>query len=332
MHKHLVIAEYGRFIGLSGQRLLVSEGDDVIGEYSLNRLKSVSISKKGVSLSSNIILALAARGIPLFVTDPYGQSTVALNGAQSHAAAQVRLSQYHAADTALGVSISREIVKGKIRNQRAVLLYFNKYRARSGDVDSSLLKEAANRLEVLATSSLNDQLNESGWRQELMGREGAAARIYWSAISESGLLPDTFVGRRGRGAKDTGNAALNYGYSILQRYVWQCLINAGLDIFRGFLHVERPGKPSLVLDCMEEFRPWVVDRAVIKHRSRFDGEGRLSPKSRKALAAEVLGTLQRKYLYHGRRLTLESIIQRQVYRVTAHCSGNKVFRSYHFKW
>src|SRR5439155_51969 len=61
------------------------------------------------------------------------------------------------------------------------------------------------------------------------------------------------------------NASLTYGYGILYSQVWGAVLNAGLEPFAGFLHVDRPGKPSLVLDLTEEFRQPVVDRAVIAH-------------------------------------------------------------------
>ena len=37
----------------------------------------------------------------------------------------------------------------------------------------------------------------------------------------------------------------------------------GLDPAVGFLHVDRPGRPSLALDLVEEFRTLVGDRLVV---------------------------------------------------------------------
>src|SRR5438477_161295 len=70
-------------------------------------------------------------------------------------------------------------------------------------------------------------------------------------------------GRETRGAVDPLNSALNYGYGVLYAQVEQALILAGLDPYAGFLHADRPGKPSLVLDLIEEVRQTVVDRTVI---------------------------------------------------------------------
>src|SRR5204862_398077 len=75
-------------------------------------------------------------------------------------------------------------------------------------------------------------------------------------------------GREGRGATDPLNAALNYGYGILYAQVERALLLAGLDPYAGFLHADRPGKPSLVLDLIEEFRQAVVDRTLIGQVNR----------------------------------------------------------------
>ena len=60
------------------------------------------------------------------------------------------------------------------------------------------------------------------------------------------------------------NALLNYGYGILYSQVWSALTLAGLEPFAGFLHVDRPGKPSLVLDFIEEFRQPIVDQGRVR--------------------------------------------------------------------
>ena len=39
--------------------------------------------------------------------------------------------------------------------------------------------------------------------------------------------------------------------------------SVGLDPAVGYLHTDRPGRPSLALDLMEEFRPFFADRLVL---------------------------------------------------------------------
>jgi len=69
------------------------------------------------------------------------------------------------------------------------------------------------------------------------------------------------------------NSALNYGYGILYGQVWGAVMNAGFEPFAGFLHLDRPGKPSLVLDLIEEFRQPIVDRCHRAGGQRAAGAG-----------------------------------------------------------
>lgn len=78
--RHLAIVEYGQFVGVTGERLVVREKDTVVLETPLSRLRSISITKDGIGLSSNLVLACAARGIRVFVLDWRGQAIAALAG------------------------------------------------------------------------------------------------------------------------------------------------------------------------------------------------------------------------------------------------------------
>jgi CRISPR-associated endonuclease Cas1 len=108
------------------------------------------------------------------------------------------------------------------------------------------------------------------------------------------MLPDAlgFAGRSHQGATDAVNAALNYGYGILTSHVWGAVMNAGLEPFAGFLHVERSGKPSLVLDLMEEFRQPVVDRPILSWLNKGGQlvlqKGMLDAASKESVASRVL--------------------------------------------
>jgi CRISPR-associated protein Cas1 len=113
-------------------------------------------------------------------------------------------------------------------------------------------------------------------------------------------------------------------------------MNAGLEPFAGFLHVDRPGKPSLVLDLVEEFRQPIVDRAVIALVSKgspidLDG-GMLTNESRRAIAGAVLGRLETEATFRGRRYKLRSILQLQARGVASFLRGGPPYRPFAFKW
>lgn len=62
---------------------------------------------------------------------------------------------------------------------------------------------------------------------------------------------------------DNVNAMLSFGYSLLAGMCGGALEAVGLDSYVGFFHTDRPGRMSLALDLMEEFRSVMVDRFVL---------------------------------------------------------------------
>lgn len=335
MRKHLIVSEYGRMLGLSGERLVVREKNDIIAEYPLNRLKTVSLDKAGVSISSNLLLQCAARGIRVFVLDYRGQATVCVSGSQEHAMVNLRKNQFRFLESEKALSMAAAIVRGKIRNQRAVLLYFSKGMTRNHPEKTAGLREAAEALACLAgpTGAPALQAREKqDWRAWLMGMEGQAAATYWQQLRHAGLMPQDFMNREKKGAQGVTNGALNYGYAILNTAVWHALLNAGLEVYAGCLHVDRPGRPGLVLDLMEEFRAWCVDRVIIKNRQFLTRTSSLEPPVRKRLVADIQETLASRYPFGKKHLTLEGIIQRQAYRMAGAFSGEASYKPYAFRW
>ena len=317
--KHLTISEYGSFLGLEVNRLFVKKGDEKC-YYPLNRLSTISIAKKGVSLSSNLIEALSHRGIKLFFLDFRGVAHSALLGQSQHGVVAVRLAQQAFCQSG-DLDLSTQIVTGKIKNQRAVLNSLYKYHRQP-----SLSRSAE---ELLSNSK---KAKEAKNIETLLGFEGASASSYFQALREAGLFSSTFVRREGRGSQEINNSMLNLGYAVLSGYVLNAIVNAGLEPYLGVLHSKRPGKMALVLDLMEEYRAWVVDRAVIKLRQQSEGKNCLDQKLKKALIREIQATCSKKYFYRKKKLKLEHIIQRQVYRLCGHFYNEKSYKPYLFKW
>ncbi len=145
-------------------------------------------------------------------------------------------------------------------------------------------------------------------------------------------MPSSFKTREGRGSQEIANAMLNFGYAILSSYIFNAIVNAGLEPYLGFYHVQRPGKPSLVLDLMEEYRAQVVDRAVIKLRQNASDKKFLEPSLKKELINEVQKVLAKRHLYRKKKVRLENIIQRQVYRLSGYFQERQKYKPYLFKW
>jgi CRISPR-associated protein Cas1 len=326
MHRHLTLSEYGQYLGTSGECLVVKDQSGR-QEFPLNRIKTIQVAKRGVSLSTDALLKCAAHGIRLFVCDFRNQIVASLSGNSQHAVVAVRKSQFQALNSMLAAELSAKVVYGKIRNQRATLLYFNKYHQHP-----RFVQVAQSLQEIASEIKRKVWVKYEAWREILLGMEGQAAARYWQVLAESGLLPDGFNGRIGRQATDATNKALNYGYAILTTYVWNAIINAGLEPYAGFLHSPRPGKPSLVLDLMEEYRAWVVDRTVIKLRGETETRGDLTPALKKKVIHGIHKTFATRYHYRGKRMRLESILQRNVYHLVGAFMQQKQYRPYTFRW
>lgn len=333
----LILAGFGLFLSKADERLLVRKGKDLIYEFPFYRLSEVTIASKGVTLSSDLIMELCERGVQINFLSGTGKPYAKITAPALSATVQVRREQLKALDDERGISFARAVVAGKLANQRKLLLYFGKYMKEAAPERFQALAQAATSLKELE-QQVKDQTadNLQNFRNTLMGIEGSSSRIYWEGIQLIIEEHATFFGRVHRGATDSVNAMLNYGYGILYSQVWGAVMLAGLEPFAGFLHVDRPGKPSLVLDLVEEFRQPVVDRTVIAHINRgepikMEG-GLLDSETRKLLSQKILERLETKEPYQGKKYQIRSIIQIQARNLAAFLRGEREYRPFSFKW
>lgn len=328
--KHIFINDYGIGLGVVSERLLISHRDKPNKEVPLSRVKTITILGEGVSLSSNLLIKCANRGIKVFITDFKNEIISSFANNMWHRVVNVRKSQLASIDTEIGINLAKQLIIGKIKNQKATLLYFSKYHSRQNFLFMNRLDVMKDSFEQATKKIGNVSGDSTKIKNEIMGHEGKVAVLYWDTLKA--ILPEVFSGRVGRGAEDIINKALNYGYAILNTYVWNCIINAGLEAYAGVLHADRPGKPSLVLDIMEEYRAWVVDRNIIKLRSSLINIEQLTPEIKKRIITEISDTINKSYPYKNRRVTLQSIMQRQVYKLVNAFMENGKYKSYSFKW
>ena len=318
--KNIIINDYGLFLGLNSFLLVVKKDGKVIKEIALNRIKTIQIFSRGVSISSDLIMACANRGIKIFFNDFNAFS--ATHSLYEHKTAKVRKNQFNVCDSSKGIELARKLIIGKLKNQRATILY------------SSRNIEDKRKDEVVAffdktIMQLKNKKNIS--KSFILGCEGGCANSYFNYLKELNLLPDSFIFRTKRNSKEITNIALNYGYAILFNFIYKSCINAGLEPYSGVLHSSKSAKPSLVLDIMEEYRSFVVDRNIIKLRFKLKKTKNFNA-IKKDVASNILSTIHKKYKYNHTKITLESIIQRQVYKISGYFSGNNSYKSYIFRW
>jgi len=333
----LIIAGFGMFLAKKSERLQVKTGKKALHEFPLFRISEVVIASRGVSLSSDLIKEFCERGIRLSFVESSGRPYAMLSSPILNATVESRRQQLLAYNDARGLEFARLVVRGKIRNQRHLLLYFGKYIKQNDTQRYEFISETASKLRKLELSARKiDGQSVEEKRNELMGLEGVAGRIYWQAVRSIVESRSEFLGRVHRGATDEVNALLNYGYGILYAQVWGAVANAGLEPFAGFLHVDRPGKPSLVLDLVEEFRQPVVDRTVIAFINLGQGigmsEGLLDHETRKRLGQAVLERLASYQHFRGQRYQVRSIIQMQARSLVSFLRGKAKYKPFSFRW
>ena len=303
----------------------------------MSRLRSVTVSGRGVTISSDLIAALVERGIALSFLTGRGLPVAMLSSPGLGGTVQTRRSQLAAYNSALGVRLAVEFIRGKLRNQKHQLQYSGKYlKATELPRFERLVKKIAamGNLRKQLVDFQGDDLDRV--RDKLMGYEGTGARMYWEGVSIILEGRIEFPGRHTRGATDPVNSSLNYGYGILYGQVSAAVVNAGLEMYAGFLHVDRPGKPSLVLDLVEEFRAPVVDRAILAIVNQgmpleIDAHG-LTAATRKLVADRVLERLATPVPYEGKRWPLTNIIQNQARHLAVAVRGERDYRAFASRW
>lgn len=333
----LVLSGFGLFLRKKSERLLVTKSNNVVYQFPFFRLNEVVIASRGVSFSSDLIEALCEQGVRVSLLDSRGQPYAMLTSPMLSATVHARREQLLAFHDQRGLEFARAVVSGKIANQERLLRYFGKYLKTAAPERFQEIERTTQALKVQrgkVKAVQGNHINEA--RDTLMGVEGAAGRLYWDGVRAIIAERIEFFGREHRGATDAVNALLNYGYGVLYSQVWGAVLNAGLEPFAGFLHVDRPGKPSLVLDLVEEFRQPVVDRAVIAHLNTGTpvkmAQGMLEQETRKALVGRVLERLQATETYQGKRYQVRSIIQMQARRLASFLRGNDPYKAFTFKW
>jgi CRISP-associated protein Cas1 len=330
----LFVSGFGLFIGKKSERVVVRQGKSVCAQVPLMRLQEIIIASRGISFSSDLIEELCERGIRIAFLNSSGKPLALITSPMLTATVETRRAQLTACQSDRGADLCRWIVAGKLHNQEKLLRYFAK--SRDGEKRSALESNAVAIRRLRRSALATEGITPDEVRPGLMGLEGTGGRLYWKQIGN--MLPDAlgFAGRSHQGATDAVNAALNYGYGILTSHVWGAVMNAGLEPFAGFLHVERSGKPSLVLDLMEEFRQPVVDRPILSWLNKGGQlvlqKGMLDAASKESVASRVLLRLVAPEQHRGKQHQVRSIIQMQARLAASAVRGLRPYRSYSFKW
>jgi CRISPR-associated protein Cas1 len=254
----LFVTTEGAYVAKQGEAVVVRVDDEPRLKLPLHNIGGI-VCFGNVSCSPWLMGACAENGIAISFLTSNGRFLAAVNG-YSPGNVLLRREQYRRADDpAATLPIVRNMVAAKIANARTVLLRGARDRAEAPG--AAELQRAAARLAACA-----EQARAAASAELARGIEGEAANLYFGAFNHLITSPHgEFVlkGRNRRPPLDPINALLSFLYTMLAHDARAACEVAGLDAAVGFLHRDRPGRPSLALDLMEEFRPFLVDRLVL---------------------------------------------------------------------
>ena len=266
----LYVTTQGAWVARDGQTVVVRVEHEDRLRLPIHTLSSL-VCFGNVAVTPPAMSLCAESGVAISFLTEHGHFLARVQGPVS-GNVLLRREQYRRADDpAASAAIARAVVIGKVANSRAVLL--RAARERGDSPESTQMLAAAARL----GQALRD-LPDADSVDRVRGLEGDAARAYFGAfdhlieVAKDGFF---FRERSRRPPLDNMNALLSFLYTLLVHDARAALETVGLDPAVGFLHRDRPGRPGLALDLMEEMRPLLGERLALTlvNRQQVKPEG-----------------------------------------------------------
>lgn len=257
----LYITTDGAWLRKDGENIVMEVQGQQKARLPLHMLQSLVCIGR-VMASPQLMGYCTERGICISYLSPNGKFLARVEGPVS-GNVLLRREQYRRSDQENNCTeIVRNILTGKILNQRSVIARaIRDHGASMPEKSTQELQHTAIRLKHII-----NQIQATEKIDILRGFEGDAAHQYFGVFKHLIRVKTAsmqFSGRSRRPPKDAVNAVLSLLYTLLTHDCRSALETVGLDPAVGFLHKDRPGRPSLALDLMEEFRPVLADRLAL---------------------------------------------------------------------
>lgn len=338
----IFLDDFGIFLGRKKNRFLIKKKKEKT-EVVADDVDLIVFTSQGISTSTSALNLAVKHGIQVVFARYGGWPYAILMPTKMTGSVKARREQFLAYNDERGLILAKKFVVGKLTNQANLLKLMAKNRK---DTNPNLAKKIYKVGQLIDDIILKVNMIKGGVveykRQNLMSLEAEGAKIYWDIIKQ--VLPEEFCfpGRETRGAKDPFNVMLNFGYqTILFPEVWKAVSYAGLDMYAGYLHADRPGKPSLVLDLMEEFRQQVVDRTIISLITKnmvkpeevfFEKERRLGREVVKKLLESFQNRLDTPVMFNGRKAPIKNFIYSQARAIVHFLLREKDYVPFSLGW
>jgi CRISP-associated protein Cas1 len=255
----LYVMTQGAYLSLDHETVRVEVGGELKLQVPLHHLGSI-VTVGNVMISPFFLGKCGEDGRAVVILDRNGRYKCRMVG-KTTGNVLLRQVQYQAVqDGAKTTNLAAAMTAGKVKNARNVLMRSAR-EAHDPDEEKRLRKSADVQADALF------HLKTPRDADHVRGLEGEAAAAYFDVFTlmmkpaERDSLP--MNGRNRRPPLDPINALISFLYTLLLNDCISALEGVGLDPQMGFLHVPRPGRPSLGLDLMEEFRAFLADRLAI---------------------------------------------------------------------
>jgi CRISPR-associated protein Cas1 len=263
----LYVTTQGAYLHQEGEAIAVKDGDELLIRVPAHTLEGLVCFGR-VNLSAPLMGLCNERKIQIVHLTDYGKFLARVQG-PVNGNVLLRRTQYRwADDEAKAASIAGAMVGAKVANSRTVLM---RARRESGRAEHAL-DSAIARLGRIG----EELLRGAKPVETVRALEGEAAKCYFSAFDFLIVQQKEtfqFKQRSRRPPADPVNALLSFAYTLLLHDCTGALEGVGLDPYVGFLHADRPGRPSLALDLVEEFRAVLADRLVLNLINRQQVSG-----------------------------------------------------------
>ncbi|HHY73709.1 MAG TPA: CRISPR-associated endonuclease Cas1 [Bacillus bacterium] len=339
MLKELIVDDYGVNLSKKSERLILKKEGKVIQEIAIKELEDLIITSKCGVVSIALLEELISNGTQIHFVDYKEEPFISAYTPALHGSVQARREQLLSYYDERGVIFVKECISAKIQNQINVIKYFLKSR-KELDMAEILKEEIEGMKKSIEAIERLYALNIDDIRLSISAYEGQAAKRYWKCVRLILAEKVDFPSRKPR-SKDTVNMMLDYGYAILRSRVTSSIIRAGLEPYGGFLHVDRSGRPSLVLDVMEIYRPAVVDRAVIsiltrgyqaKTEEKEDGQIFLNRPTLATIREYIDKRLNSREEFQGKNYMVKTIMQKQTRMLSSFFKRESGFKGHTSRW
>lgn len=279
----LFVTTQGAYLSKEGETVVVTVEKETRLQLPVHTISGI-VCFGQVSMSPYLMGFCAENNVAVSFLTEYGRFLARVHG-ETNGNVLLRRQQYRMADdNVFSAGLAKAFLTGKFANSRVVLQ--RALRDHSDKVDVNLIEKVSKRLSV----SL-EQIQQDLSLDELRGIEGDCAHAYFDVFNDLIVAQKKdfiFDGRNRRPPLDNVNCLLSFLYTLLVHDTRSALESVGFDAYVGFLHRDRPGRPGLALDMMEEIRAFLADRLTLSliNREQVQKKGFIKSESGAVLMDE----------------------------------------------